>query len=189
MSMKKLLNMAKKIAFSGRDIHNMLDGNCHVLTYKDLSTINNIEEILDKPCVILYETKENFGHWTLLLKIHPLDSKTPTLELFDSYGYSPDEQLKFIPEYFRNDKNSGPHLSWLVANSGYKNIISSGVKLQKSKNDTNTCGRWVAVRAVMWSDFNISLKKFISMFEHSYGSLDPDDLVTMMTMLNLGNYK
>lgn len=182
MSMRKLLNMAKKITFSGQDIYDMLGGNCLVLRYKDLAKIDDIDELLDQPCVILYETAENFGHWTLLLKIHPIGSKTPTLELFDSYAYRPDDQIKFIPENYRNGKTAYPHLSWLVANSGYKKILHNNVRLQKVARDVNTCGRYVALRAKMWQDFKVPLKKFINMFKNKYGSLDSDDLVTLMTI-------
>lgn len=185
MSMRKLINEAKKIAFSGRDISRMLNDNCLIIKYSDLAKIKDIDEVLDQPCIVLYETSQNFGHWTLLLKIHPLGSKVPTLELFDSYAYKPDEQIKFIPENFRNGKNAYPHLSWLVANSGYKKIISNNVRLQKSAKDINTCGRWCALRAKLWTDYNLPLNKFIKIFKQQYGSIDPDDLVTLMTMFML----
>ena len=176
--MEKLLKAAKAIPLSGRDIYDILDGDVNILTYKDLAEVKDLDQILNKPCVILYETNENFGHWTLLLKIHK-----DTIELFDSYAYMPDEQIKFIPSYFRDEKNSLPHLSWLLATSKkYNKIISNTVKLQKSASDINTCGRWVIMRCITWRDFNMSLKDFIETYRHSYGKLHPDDIVTLNTM-------
>ncbi len=176
--MEKILDFAKSIPLSGKDIYNALDGDCNILTYKDLAGVRDLDEILDKPCVLLYETKENFGHWTLLLKIHP-----DTIELFDSYAYRPDEQIKFIPSYFRDKENAWPHLSWLLANSvKYKRIISNNVRLQKHANDVNTCGRWCIMRAIFWKDFGTSLHEFTNIFDDSYGKLHPDDIVTLATM-------
>ena len=176
--MEQLLKYAKEQTFSANDIERILCGNVHIILYKDLAKVKNINSLLDRPCVILYETKKNYGHWTLLLKIHP-----DTLELFDSYAYYPDQQLEFVGKEYRNKLTAYPHLSKLIINSPFTNIISNNKPLQKFSKDINTCGRWVAVRALLWEKMRMPLNRFIDIFDKKYGKLTPDDIITLMTIL------
>lgn len=130
-----------------------------MVVYPDLWKYDYLEQILTKEstngykgnneAIILYQTGDNFGHWTCIFK-RP-KSKNGDIEYFDSYGYDLDEALPFMESYYRKvGKHLFPHLSALLleylerhpkAKIYYNNHILQGPK-------TTTCGRWVADRLI-----------------------------------------
>lgn len=117
-----------------------------------LKTSDLTRESLDNPynaVVILYESRENFGHWTALIKT--FDSEdfengklTECLEFFDSYGFKPDEQMKFI----KNSKFFNLNVSKTMLKSKER-LTFNEHKFQKLKKDINTCGRHVITRIML----------------------------------------
>ena len=172
---KNEIIMASKIPLSSEDIERMLDGKTRILSYKQLMKKNNINEVL-KPfdsCVILYETKDNFGHWVCLLK------RGDTVEWFDSYGFKPDDERKFIPEAYKKMHYPEKYLVKLLLDSGYK-IRYSEFKLQDGNDESvATCGRFVVLRILFKGldeyQFNDLMK--------SRGGLNSDLKATVATML------
>jgi hypothetical protein len=170
-----LVEEAKSKAFSGREILKCIKRKGRVITYDKLARYNNIDDALGKDgvLIILYLTEENFGHWVLLFR---RSDKRNLLEFFDSYAMKPDQELQMIDTNFRkNHDELYPHLSYLLYISGY-DIEYNHQKLQKYKEDVNTCGRWVAVRAAFK---HLSLDQFLKLFKF----FDPDFLVTAITLL------
>lgn len=158
---------------SDSDILKAIKNRANLMTYRELKKYKTLDEALGPhgALVLLYETKDNFGHWVGVFK------RTPTLvEFFDSYGYKPDDEIKFIPDYFRkvNDLDY-PHLTALLYKSGYK-ISYNEHKLQKLKNDVNTCGRWVVARLIMR---DLPLNEFVKMFKER--GVSSDTIVTLLT--------
>ena len=97
------------IALSDKDIMRLIKGKANLLTYTELQKYNNIDQVLGpySALVLLYETSKNFGHWVCVFKVNE-----NTIEHFDSYGLKPDDELKFIPEYFREvNYEEIPHLT------------------------------------------------------------------------------
>jgi hypothetical protein len=184
--MDKIIKSGESFAYSDKDIKRFLDDDVTILKYPELSNKQTLDDILGgKSCAcILYMTKENFGHWTALIK-NP-GGQDNTYEIFDSLGIAPDEELKFIDDSFRQDSNqTRQHLSHIVA-SDYKNgrvpigNVSFGkYKLQKSIKDINTCGRWCAVRCILK---RFSTAEFPLLFIDQ--KLDPDEAVTWLTLIN-----
>lgn len=171
---KNEIILASKIPLSSDDIERMLKGKTRIISYKQLMKKNNINEVLEPfgSCVILYETKDAFGHWICLLK------RGNIIEQFDSYGYIPDNQRKFIPEAYKKMHYPEKYLVKLLLDSGYK-IRYSEFKLQDA-NDENvaSCGRWVVMR-ILFKD--LDEYQFKNLFTGK--SLKPDLLVTYATML------
>lgn len=159
-------------ALSDTDILNMIGGKANLFTYQELQHIKTLDEALGKykAFVLLYEARDNFGHWTCVFK-----TDDQTVEVFDPYGVKIDEELKWIPDNFRK-VNYLPyaHLSYLLWDSGY-NIIYNDHKLQKHGNSINTCGRWVVCRL---NNRNVELNDFAEQFE-KYN--DPDEVVVRVT--------
>ena len=93
-------NKGLDYALSQDDIITLLKGKVKVITYKELSQYKNIEEALKiyGRLVLLFESRNNYGHWTLL---HRLKGKKNEVEMFDSYGLFPDEELDYIPKDFK----------------------------------------------------------------------------------------
>lgn len=159
-------------ALSNRDIMRLINNKANLLTYSELQKYKNIDEALGDygALVLLYETKQNFGHWTAIFKVNK-----NKIEHFDSYGLKPDDELKFVPEYFRRiNYEDIPHLTYLLYNSGY-NVIYNEYKLQKKLININTCGRWVATRL----KYRMIPQKIFAKFFLEYK--DPDKIVTEIT--------
>jgi hypothetical protein len=148
----RLLIKAEDVDLSGDDIKKITEGKCEIVVYHNLANFSSIDDVLGANgcAVILYETKQNFGHWVCLFKID-----NNTLEFFDPYGFKMDSELKYATY------DNQAYLSQLVQASNYK-LIENTTKLQTWAEDVNTCGRWAAVRVKMR---NIQQSDFIKMFK------------------------
>jgi len=161
-------------ALSNNKIMKLINKKANLMTYSELKKYDNLDEALGPhdALVLLYETRENFGHWVTIFRRGDL------IEHFDSYGYFPDDELKFIPEYFRKVNGLDyPHLTALMYESGYKPSYNEYV-LQSDKRDVNTCGRWVVARLILR---HLPLDKFVKLFKNK--DYSPDFLVTIFTEL------
>ena len=88
-------------SLSGAEILMALKGDCNLITYDEIPNYSNITELMGKgkKCVLLYKTSENFGHWCCIYE------HKGTIYFFDSYGFIPDEQLKFAQKQLRGGLN------------------------------------------------------------------------------------
>lgn len=112
-----------------------------VVKYSSLHEYDNIEQLFDISnfVLLLYETKQNNGHWVGLV------NKPKIIYFFDSYGYFPDDELQYSNIKFRKSNNMDyGYLSYLLLNTN-KTIDYNDKQLQKVGNRINTCGRWVAM--------------------------------------------
>ena len=169
---REILN-SEDIDLSGQDIKAITNNKARVISYHELANINSLDELLgiNKAVILLYETKENFGHWTALFTIDD-----ETVEFFDSYGFAPDQELNYATY------NDTPYLSNLMKASGY-NFIYNDKKLQTFAHDINTCGRWTSLRVRMR---DIPLNEFIKLWTKNK-HYQPDFWVSAITYLFRGN--
>jgi hypothetical protein len=166
---------AEDYDLSDNDILRITDNKTKIFLYSDLEQFDNIDQILEPYgcCVILYQLEENMGHWVCLIK------NNNTLEFFDPYGLSIDEELKYSEFNLRRHRGvKTPHLTALINKSNYK-LITNTSKLQNFKEHVNTCGRWVSMR-IRFKD--VSLKRFIELFTKNK-CYDGDWFVSAMTLL------
>lgn len=177
MSIRKALRYYEDIALSNYDILKKLNGKTNIILYPDLHKYHNIDEILEPygVCVLLFESKKNYGHWCCILKIDN------TIEFFNPYGGYPDDTLKFIPLDFRKiSYQIFPYLSILLYDSPY-NLTYNEFPLQKHKSNIRTCGRHCICR-IMYRDLN--LYEYIDMlnyYKNKY-AIDYDKIVTLITI-------
>lgn len=118
----------------------------NVIKYDELENISAKKLLAHLPVVILYETKPNFGHWTLLHKLN-----NGNIEFFDSYGFKPDTEFKLIsPEY------QYPHylMNLLKELSKLTQIHYNQYQLQSKSPGVSTCGRWCILRR-LYPDLDI----------------------------------
>lgn len=176
-SLEEYINLLHNKSFSGRDIVEFLGGKCNLLTYPELTNFDNIFDAMGehKALVLLYMTKDNYGHWVCLFE-HP----NGKIEFFDSYGTIIDDQLKKISSNFRKVSNQEyPHLTYLLYKSK-RPVEYNHTPLQKkykSKIDTvATCGRHVCVRL---ASREIPLKQYVKTLLSQ--ARDPDSVVTFLT--------
>ncbi len=117
-----------------------------------------LEEFLGpgRAAVILYELKPRSGHY-----IGVFERDTGAIEVFDSLGYVPDDELNFIPEAFRKRSNQDhTWLLWLLNKSGRK-VEYNELSLQRDVPGVATCGRWVIWRI---ANRDMPLTKFDNFF-------------------------
>ena len=171
------------ISLSDKQLMHLIDNQANLILYPDLHKYNNIDKILGpySACVILYESKPNYGHWCCIFKVNNND-----IEFFNSYGDSndnegfPDGMMKFIPEEFQKISHQDhTYLSNLLINSPY-NLSYNQYKFQGNGKNIKTCGRHVATRLNMR---NLSLDNYYRFIKKFKADLDlnPDQAVTLLT--------
>lgn len=173
MDFKKELHKLSKKSLSGKELMDLIGRKANIISYKDLHNVKDINEILDPhgACIILYETKDHYGHWCAIMR-----NSEGGITFFDSYGGQPDDQLAFIPEHFRKVSNQDlPHLTALLYKSGLPIDYNDG-RLQKHGSGIATCGRHVATRLALKNMNSDDYIKFMKSTE-----FDPDELVTLLT--------
>lgn len=172
MSLTSIIKNAEKIELSGEDVNRITGGNAVIMSYTKLGEYDNIDMVFkNKNCLILlYEIRQNFGHWVCLLR----KSKLNEIEFFDPYGMCVDCELNYNNDYYRSE---GPHLSVLLKKSGYK-IVVNKKRFQQFKTDVNTCGRHSSLRCKM---YNMSLKEYTN-FLFNNDCKNPDFWVSCLTL-------
>lgn len=135
-------------SLTGKDMESYLGKFSKIIKYSELKDVKNIETYMKDFIwlVILYEQKENYGHWTVLIK----NDLNNSFEFFDSYGTKPDLQLLDTPMIIRNSLDQNfPYLAVLLFESK-RTIFYNHNKLQKLNLKVATCGKWVIVRCLMY---------------------------------------
>lgn len=126
-------------AISDTDIIN-ITGIDNIIRYQDIKNYNNINDLLksNNVCFILFETKNNYGHWTVIFRNNNL------IEFYDPYGVFIENQKLYIEEEeFRDPIN---YLSILLKKSPYQ-ISYNEIKFQNIKDKSiGTCGKWCIIR-------------------------------------------
>ena len=155
---------------SSDDIIRLCPGS-NIIEYSEIYKINDINDLFGKNgiCFILYLTKAQFGHWTVLFK------QNDCLSFFDSYGYQPDDEFSFIkPEMRVKYHQVLPHLLMLMKDL---KVEYNNYKLQKK--NANTCGRHCVVR--VWNR-HLDCDKYVDIvFKPVENMYDPDQVVTILT--------
>ena len=132
-------------SLSGQDIMKLMKDKTKIISYKEINKFKSIDELLYpfNSVFILYESKKNSGHWTVLFKLHKKE-----IEFFDSYGLNIDDELKFINKEFRKNSNQlKTLLTRLLLKDFNKYIIHyNNYQFQKFNSNIATCGRWCIFR-------------------------------------------
>lgn len=129
-------------ALGDDDIKRILP-DAKIIDYESLKKYSSIDELLpnDKDYVIiLYEDRQNSGHWVCLLR------DNNTIEFFCSYGTYPDHQLKWVDYNTRKELGSDvPLLSHLLDSCPY-DVIYNEIPYQSENKEIATCGKHVIFR-------------------------------------------
>ena len=112
-----------------------------IILYRDLHKFDRIEELFydDNLRIILIESKPKYGHWVSLIK------DGDTYIYFNSYGFAPDYELRFLKGFYRN--LLGDDVAEIKRLSRGRKLIWNKMKLQGP--NSSTCGRW----QVAWTEF------------------------------------
>jgi len=178
--MDKIIRGVYNIDMTGTDVKYLTRGKSRVVLYDNLSPDDDIINIIGNTgqVLLLFPTQAGSpdGHWLSIVL------RGKTIEHFDSYGLSPDAELK----YSQNAKVKQNILGSLyskAAQQGYK-LVWNTVDLQKMSRGNNQCGRWAAVR----NRFSfLTLPQYASLFTNQ--KLSPDYLITILTFLSISQFE
>ena len=139
---KEDLEEVQETPMGDDDIHKYFP-NAKIIIYKDLNSINSINDVLPSNksyFFLLIEDSPNKGHWVCMNK---LKNK---IEFFDPYGGAPDIQLSWMDKDENKLLGQGKkRLTELLNQSGYKCYFNP-VKYQEENPDIKTCGRHCCLR-------------------------------------------
>lgn len=165
-------------AFSSKDIIDFVP-NTKIVMYCDIHKYKSLDQLLSPygSVVILYMTKQNYGHWVCLFM-----RRDGVIEFFDSYGNCdgrrmvPDSEFHYISKSFRQQSYQNyPYLTKLLYDSNYP-VEYNHYNFQDEKKGVNTCGRHCVVRLL---NKNLTLNQYINEFQKS--GISPDQLVLNLT--------
>jgi hypothetical protein len=188
------MKSALSYALSGRDIQSVLGDEIPIHSYGELADFSTIQDAWGprKAMVILYETEKHSGHWCCVFE------QNNKILVFDSYGFIPDKELKWIDGITRKELDEDiPHLSYLLYNAN-RPFARKGSRLQESPVEYNnyklqqmregvaTCGRWVIARLLLR---HMSVDHFARIFmkNRRFKNLSPDEIVVRITEPLLGS--
>ena len=165
--MEKQIIDKEKVSLSDKDILQLTQNKCRVMTYSDLLNYKTLDEALGRnnALCVLYETSDKFGHWVAVIKTNGI------IEHFDPLSSKPDREFKHISDEYKKN----PYLSHLMKESPYK-LSYNQYKFQKNKPNINTCGRHCAMRIILK---NYTLEEYKKLMTNK--TYDPDFLVTLFT--------
>lgn len=176
MSLKRL----EDIALSNYDIMRLLNNKVNIVLYPDLHKYKSIDQLLSPYgcCILLYEAKKDYGHWTAILK------NNNAIEFFNSYGGDsagiPDYSLILINPQFRIISNQiFPYLTKLMYASPYQ-LNYNEFQFQEHAEDIRTCGRHCVVRCLCKNMNIYQYKELLDKLCNRFNT-DYDGVVTILT--------
>lgn len=161
----------KRTALGDNEISAYLNGQTKVVKYNEIPIYCDINQLLGpfNNCVILLETKQNFGHWICLKK------KNGVISFFDSYGDFPDEQKKFVNSKFLADSGQKYNIICkMLDEASYNYTIEFSDRRLQNMDDLSiaTCGHWCSV----FIKSGMLVDEFYD-FIDSFGEPDLDKLI------------
>lgn len=145
------------------------------MSYTELKDYDSIDDLFEgyKYIALLYtDNPEEVGHWVLLIR-----HKDDEIELFDSYGIKPDNQLNFVSK----KKNLFPYLTKILKDNNIHKLHYSIKRLQTMNDNIGTCGRHLIWRALT-DHFGYTLPQHIKMLkENPYGKQYIDPFIYLLT--------
>lgn len=161
-------------SLSNKEILKLIKHKANLISYTQIHGYKSLDDLMGPygACIILYETKQNYGHWCCIFK---LDDNA--VEFFDPYGIFPDHELFWIKKEFRvRTKQNYPYLSHLMMGSVYI-LTFNHYRFQKYEKGINSCGRWCALRLIFRK---LPLQAFIEIFDKDR-PYTKDFYVTLLT--------
>lgn len=165
------LKQAESYALSDEDIRKVLGADVKIIVYPDLKNYISIEDIFDSKgrCIMLFpNSTPTSGHWCCLLRKHA------GIEFFNPYGKPPaSTKVDHVPAQLAKELNvDKPYLEKLLKESGLR-VYYNTERFQRISPNIATCGRWCAVRMML---FKLTLKQFKRVIKDS--GMTGDEFVT-----------
>lgn len=166
--MEKIVKEFMKHPLSDKDIMNICNGEANLVLNSNIHEYKSLNDLVYpyNACIILYDKKDGSpGHWSCITKSNGV------YEFFCPYGMMPDAVLKHL--------GGKPYLSELIRRTKSK-VVYSRYKLQKSKNNVSTCGRYIGMRVLLK---DMPLSNFVSMLVDNK-CYDSDFFITVLTLFS-----
>jgi len=166
-------------SLSGEDMMRLVNNKAKLLVYDELVNYKNINDLLEPYGAVIilyvYEINNNseIGHWTCLF----MNPSTKIVEFFDSYGYKPDEERKFIPKNIWKNFYLSNILNTISKNKEVLIEYNQYDYQGRSYKDVATCGRWVGMRILLK---HLTNKEFAKLF-YSPNKIENNLLISFIT--------
>ena len=149
-----------------------------IIKYSDLENYETIDDLLPNPFdyrIILIETRENLGHWVLLLK------HNNSYEYFNSYGVNADSQKNRLNKMMNRMLGQKEDFVMKLIKASKKKYVINNVPFQNRNPQIATCGRWCVLRILTAEKMGMSLTEFTAYILKNCDKLkiSPDMLVCM----------
>jgi len=162
------------------EIKQLLKSNVKIIRYNELKKYKSIDELLPKAfdyCFLLYLEEAYKGHWVGLVR------RENIIYYFCSYGSKVDEPLSWVNCETREKLGvAKPYLSDLFNASDFT-IYYNPVKYQNSRDDYNTCGRYIVLLIQRFrKDEKYNLQKYyqyLTKLKHTF-NLSYDQIVSTL---------
>lgn len=179
--MDKLITRIYEQDLTGQDIDYLTKNKAIMLLYKQLLNYDSIFDAFQgyNNIILLFPVQSDTqGHWICIQK----NDKNKTLNHFDSYGISPEQELGYTSNQYVK-RNLLGILYNKAQQQGYKFTFNKYQLQSWGKGvgeSINTCGRWSCMRARM--DY-LNNDEFASLFlKQRY---PPDWYITILTFVAL----
>lgn len=171
MPTKTVIKNAESYALSDADIKKVLGDDISIIVYPDLKYYTKIEDIFDDKgrCIMLFpNSTPTSGHWCGLLL------KKDGIEFFNPYGKPPKiTKTDGVDSMLAKQLDvENPYLEKLLKESGLP-VYYNTERFQKISDNIATCGRWAAIRMLL---FKYPLTRFKKIIKES--GLNGDEYVT-----------
>ena len=183
MNKEENLKEKMKVLLSNTDFGKYIpELDKRVVRFSDLENYKDIYELLpewEDYRIILIESKPRSGHWVSLLR------RNNHFIFFDSYGYSPIQNLNFVSkkmnELLGQEKTDFSGLFKGLKKGSYT-LEHNKKRFQKMDENINTCGRWCIVfiskfiQGYTLKDFQLWMEGEKKRTGYNY-----DEIVTLLT--------
>ena len=169
MGLNKVIDRIESTPLNVGSLKKLLPKYC---TFKTVDELNgHRSKVFGKYRCVVVLIPSNYtkiGHFVVLI------ARKRSIEYFSSLGGSPESEL---------DKLGQPRSKLL--NLLGRNYTYNRKQLQSDKSDIHSCAVHVLSRVVLWS---LKLKEYTNLFTRKVTLQNPDEMVSMMTMLHLAEH-
>jgi len=141
--------------------------DAQIIKYNELEDVKDIKSLFkEKPYFfLLYLDSQNSGHWVVVTYKEKYNEKLNNIYFFDSYGYKPDDQLKFVPNETRIGLGVRKTFLTDLFNKSNCNIFDKDIDYQNKKTNSQTCGRHCCNFLMMFLRNDINLIQYYKLME------------------------
>ena len=178
MQLNQLNNLIVDKINNGILVETLVQYGANVVTYEKIKSFKDIRDLSGYIIYMPVETK-NFGHYITIWFNRDATGVYDYTKLFyfDSYGYSPEQTVRHSSYMKKTPERDEYYLLNLIISYKRQGGLVSYNSKQLQKLEASTCARHCLIRLLYSHLSHADYEKFLK-----FKSLNPDELVTLMTV-------